>query len=156
VLMMTQEKRPDGWKVGKLTSPVQPEVSIAKGLLVRLLLIAPILIVGGALWSGLAGVESAAYGTALVAVNFVVLILVFREGARYQMAGIMVAAFVALILVLAILTAATIPVVHAPWMRLPIFGVAVIIGHLGAVVLEGRRVSGRLGDNGLGPWRMIP
>ncbi len=139
-----------------MTSPVRPEVSIAKGLLVRLLLISPFLLAGGALWSGLAGLESAAYGTALVAVNFVVLILVFREGSRYQMAGIMVAAFVSLLLVLAILTAATIPVVHAPWMRLPIFGVVIIVGHLAAVVMEGRRVSGRMGDNGLGPWRMIP
>jgi hypothetical protein len=41
-------------------------------------------------------------------------------------------------------------------MVLGVFAVVVVVGHLGAVLIEARRVSGRLGDGGLKPWRALP
>ncbi|MHB8190018.1 MAG: hypothetical protein ACYDHP_06305 [Ferrimicrobium sp.] len=134
---------------------IAPEASIARGLLARLALLAPLFLVVSWLVAGVHGLDSAGFGLALVALNFVLLWAAFREGARYGLVGVMTAAFISLLLGLAILTAATIPVVHAPWMNLFVFGFVVILGHLAAVVIEGRRVSGRLGDDGLRPWKVV-
>lgn len=133
-----------------------PEVAIAKGFLVRLGLLAPLVVLVAGLVAGLHGLETALFALGLVGVNFVLMGLAFREGAKLGAAGLLAGAFAALIGCLVVLTAATLPVVHAHWMVLGVFAVVVVVGHLGAVLIEARRVSGRLGDGGLKPWRALP
>jgi len=137
------------------STPIQPEVSIAKGFLIRLLIVAPVAVAISWALAGDRGLWSALYGLALVAVNFAIMIAFFREGAKFGMTGLMAAAFLALLIGLGVLTAAIIPVAHAHWMDLIVFGLVVILGHLAAVIIEARRVSGRLGDDGLAPWRLV-
>ncbi|WP_298209861.1 hypothetical protein [Ferrimicrobium sp.] len=136
-------------------TPIQPEVSIAKGFLLRLLIVAPVAVAVSWTLAGDRGLWSSLYGLALVAVNFTIMILFFREGAKFGMTGLMTAAFLALLIGLGVLTAAIIPVANAHWMDLVVFGLVVILGHLAAVIIEARRVSGRLGDDGLAPWRLV-
>jgi len=133
-----------------------PEVTIAKGFLARLGLIAPLVVLAAGLIAGVHGVETALFALALVGVNFALMGLAFKEGAKFGAAGLLAGAFVALVGCLVVLTAATLPVVRAHWMVLGVFAVVVVVGHLGAVLIEARRVSGRLGDGGVKPWRPLP
>lgn len=137
------------------SAAIQPEVSIAKGFLVRLLIVAPVAVAISWALAGDRGLWSSLYGLALVAVNFAIMALFFREGAKFGMTGLMAAAFISLMVGLGVLTAAVIPVAHDHWMDLVVFGLVVILGHLAAVIIEARRVSGRLGDDGLAPWRLV-
>lgn len=136
-------------------STTSPETRLALGFLTRLALVAPVALAGGGIADGIAGLETAAFALAGVALTFAIMVVAFREGARFGIGGLMVAAFASLILGLGLLTAITVPLVHAHWMRLGVFATVVIAGYLVAVVLEARRVSGRIGDDGLRPWRVL-
>ncbi len=131
------------------------ESRIAAGFLLRLSMVAPVAVVVAALVAGSRGALSAIFALALVGINFLIMLVLFRQGARFGMVGVMAAAFSALVVGLLVLTAATLPVAKAPWMDLPVFGAVVILGHLAAVLVESRRVSGRLGDGGLRPWKVV-
>lgn len=132
-----------------------PETRLALGFLARLAMVAPIALVGAGLVDGVAGLETAAFALAGVGLTFAIMVVAFREGAKFGLGGLMVAAFASLILGLGLLTAITVPLVHAHWMRLGVFATVVIAGYLVAVVLEARRVSGRLSDDGVRPWRVL-
>jgi hypothetical protein len=132
-----------------------PESDLALGFLKRALMLIPFGGAAGLLFAGLHGMLSGLFGMVLVLINFVIIFLFFREGSRFGPVGSMAAAFVALLVGLMVLTAATIPFARAPWMDLPIFGVILILGHIVVVTVEARRVSGRLGDSGLKPWRLV-
>jgi len=131
------------------------ETRIARGFLVRLAIVTPVALVLAGVVDGRAGVETAAYALAGLAVNFLIMVVAFREGARFGLGGLAVAAFGSLLVGLGALTAAIVPVAHARWMRLGVFAAVIIGGYLVSVVLEARRVSGRLGDHGLRPWRVV-
>ncbi len=131
------------------------ESRIAAGFLIRLLMVGPLAVGAAALLAGYRGALSSIFAIFLVGINFLIMLVLFRQGARFGMVGVMTAAFLALLVGLLVLTAATLPLAKAPWMDLPVFGVVVIGGHLSAVLAESRRVSGRLGDGGLRPWKVV-
>jgi hypothetical protein len=137
-----------------MTSNAHPESRIALGFLAKLGLVAPLALLGGGLVDGVAGVLTAALALVGLVGNFLVMLLAFREGSRFGMGGLMVAAFVALLAGLALLTALTLPFVHASWMRLGVFAVVVIGGYLGAVLLTAREVARRAEVLQVRPWRI--
>ncbi len=97
------------------------------------------------------GLYSAAYGCLLVVINFAIATKVLSAGARISPVALMVSAIASLFVDLILLTVGTLPVAKADWMNLKVYGGALIITHLTAVVLMARGVTGKLAYAGLRP-----
>jgi len=130
-----------------------PEPAIARDLVRRGLPVAPALIVVcGLLW-GVDGALSAAYGVALVLVNFLIAAALLAWGARISLTMLMVASLGGFLLRMGLILAAVWFVKDMAWVSLPAMCATILVTHLGLLLWETRYVSASLAFPALKPQR---
>jgi len=129
------------------------EVSISKDLLKRGLIIGPILIAVCAVIWGSAGALSAAYGVAIVLVNFLLAAALIAGTARISLGLMMGAILFGYLIRLGLIFLAVLLVKDAEWISLPALGATIIVTHLGLLLWELKYVAISLANPGLKPAR---
>lgn len=128
-----------------------PEQELARDIARRALPVAPVLVLVGAIFWGLDGALSAAYGVALVVANFLLAAALLTWAGRISLGMLMGAALGGYILRLGLLTAAVVLVKDAGWVEMLPLGLTIVVTHLGLLVWETRYVSASLAFPGLKP-----
>jgi len=136
-----------------LETSTAPERDVARDMIRRSAMFGVPLLVGGALGWGWTGALSVALALALVLVNFALGAAAIGWGARMGPSAMMAAALGGYVVRLGIVTAAVLPVRHHDWFELLPFAVALLVTHLGLLIVEARRVSASLAFPGLKPSR---
>jgi hypothetical protein len=90
---------------------------------------------------GFAGAASAAYGFALVLLNFLLAAALLTWSARISFAALGAAALFGYLLRLGLITIAVLLVKDQPWVELVALGVTIIVTHLGLLLWELRFIS---------------
>lgn len=130
-----------------------PETAIARDLVRRGLPVAPALIVvSGLLW-GVNGALSAAYGIALVLVNFLIAAALLAWAARISLTMLMIASLGGFLLRMGLILAAVLLVKDMAWISLAALCVTILVTHLGLLLWETRYVSASLAYPALKPQR---
>jgi hypothetical protein len=137
----------------RLDGPAAPERDVARDMVRRSVVFAVPLLAGGALGWGWTGALSVGLALALVLVNFVLGAAAIGLGARTGPSAMLAAAMGGYVVRLGIVTAAVLPVRHHDWFELLPFAVALLVTHLGLLIVESRRVSASLAFPGLKPSR---
>jgi hypothetical protein len=128
-----------------------PEVSVTKDMVKRGLIVAPIVIaVCGFIW-GMNGAYSAAYGIAIVLVNFGLAAGLVAMTARISLGLMMGAVLFGYLVRLGLILLAVLLVKDAGWISLPALGATIIVTHLGLLVWEMKYVALSLAHPGLKP-----
>jgi hypothetical protein len=128
-----------------------PERQLARDLVRRGLWLAPLLLLAcGAIW-GLPGVAGAAYGVAIVLVNFSISAALITTTARISLGLMMGAVLFGYLIRLGLIFVAVILVIDATWVNLTALGLTIIVTHLGLLFWELRYVSASLAFPGLKP-----
>jgi len=128
-----------------------PEAAIVRDLVKRGLFVAPVIVAASALGWGVNGALSAAYGLALVLVNFVLAAAIVTYAARISYAVLMGATLFGYLVRLGIITVAVWVVADAVWVELIPLCATLIVAHLGLLVWELRYVSLSLAFPGVKP-----
>lgn len=128
-----------------------PELDIAKDLVRRGLPAAPILIVVCGLIWGVNGALSAAYGVAIVLVNFTLAALFMAWSAKISPTMLMAAVFGGFFVRMGIVLVAVLAVKNASWVALPALLLTILVTHIGLLLWETRHVSASLAYPGLKP-----
>ncbi|MCY3650226.1 MAG: ATP synthase subunit I [Acidimicrobiaceae bacterium] len=136
-----------------LEASTAPERDVARDMIRRSAMFGVPLLAGGALGWGWTGALSVGLALALVLVNFALGAAAIGWGARMGSSGMMAAAMGGYVVRLGIVTAAVLPVRHHDWFELLPFAVALLVTHLGLLMVEARRVSASLAFPGLKPSR---
>jgi len=130
-----------------------PEVTVTKDMVKRGLIVAPIVIaVCGFIW-GMNGAYSAAYGIAIVLVNFALAAGLVAMTARISLGLMMGAVLFGYLVRLGLILLAVLLVKDAGWISLPALGATIIVTHLGLLVWEMKYVALSLAHPGLKPTR---
>lgn len=130
-----------------------PEVEISRDLIRRGLIIAPLLIaICGVVW-GVDGMWSAAFGVALVLVNFAIAAALIAVTARISLGLMMGAILFGYLVRLGLLLVAFLLVKDLAWVSRPALGVTMIVTHLGLLAWELKFVAASLAFPGLKPHR---
>ena len=129
------------------------EVSISKDLAKRGLVIGPILILVCAVIWGSDGALSAAYGVAIVLVNFLLAAALIAGTARISLGLMMGAILFGYLIRLGLIFLAVLLVKDAEWISLPALGATIIVTHLGLLLWELKYVAISLANPGLKPAR---
>ena len=132
-------------------SVAAPEREIARDLALRTLLVAPAMLVIGAVFWGWAGFWSSGYGLAIVAFNFLVGAAVITWSARISPAVMFGAVMFGFVARLAIITAAVLPIRGSEWFEIAPFAVSLLVTHVGLLAWETRHVAASLAFPGLKP-----
>lgn len=128
-----------------------PERQVARDLVKRAVWLGPILVlVCGAIW-GLAGAAGAAYGIAIVVVNFLLSAALITYTARISIGLMMGAVLFGYLIRLGLIFLAVMLVIDATWVNLTALGITIIVTHLGLLFWELRYVSASLAFPGLKP-----
>jgi hypothetical protein len=128
-----------------------PERDIARDMVKKGLIAAPVLVaVCWAIW-GTDGALSALYGIAIVCVNFLVSAALITLTARISLGLMMAAVLFGYLARLALIGAAILLVRDASWVSLVALGLTIIVTHLGLLFWELRYVSINLAFPGLKP-----
>jgi hypothetical protein len=128
-----------------------PEAEVAHDLVRRLVPIAPLFIVAGAIGWGWAGAASATFALVLVAANFMVAAGLITWGARSTpgvLMGVVLGGYVAR---LAVLFGIIWLVRDAAWVEMVPLGLTLVAAHLGLLLWETRYVSISLAHPGVKP-----
>lgn len=131
------------------TPPVESE--IARDLVRRGLLVAPVLVVVALLARGGSGATGAAVAVAIVVTNLAVAAAAQGWAATRSAAllgGVVLGGYIGR---LAVVTVAMVLLHHAEWLDFPSFGVTLALTHLGLLAWEARSVSMTLAFPGLKP-----
>jgi hypothetical protein len=119
----------------------------------RGLIVAPLVIaVCGFIW-GMNGAYSAAYGIAIVLVNFGLAAGLVAMTARISLGLMMGAVLFGYLVRLGLILLAVLLVKDAGWISLPALGATIIVTHLGLLVWEMKYVALSLAHPGLKPTR---
>lgn len=138
--------------VTRLEGPA-PAAEIARDIAKRSLWIAlPIVIAGYGFW-GAAGAASAAYGLAVVVVNFLLAAWLLAVGGRISFAAMAGAAMFGYLIRLGLIFIAVMAVKGASWVSVPALGATLIVTHMGLLIWELRHISNSLAYPGLKPGR---
>lgn len=130
-----------------------PEVAVTKDMVRRGLIAAPLLIaVCGVIW-GMNGAYSAAYGIAIVLVNFLLAAGIVAVTARISLGLMMGAVLFGYLIRLGLILLAVLAVKDASWISLPALGATIIVTHLGLLAWEMKYVALSLAHPGLKPSR---
>ena len=130
-----------------------PEVSVTKDMVKRGLIVAPLIIaVCGFIW-GMNGEYSAAYGVAIVLVNFGLAAGLVAMTARISLGLMMGAVLFGYLVRLGLILLAVLLVKDTGWISLPALGATIIVTHLGLLVWEMKYVALSLAHPGLKPTR---
>jgi hypothetical protein len=136
--------------VTRLEGPA-PERDIARDMVKKGLLAAPVLVaVCWAIW-GATGAASSLYGIAIVCVNFLLSAALITWTAKINLGLMMGAVLFGYIGRLALIFAAVMLVRDASWVSLVPLGLTIIVTHLGLLFWELRYVSASLAFPGLKP-----
>lgn len=127
-----------------------PEREIARDIVRRGLIVAPVFLVTGLLW-GWDGVASVAYALAIVLVNFLLAAAFMSWGARVSLGLLMGAAMGGFALRMGLVALAVLAVINQGWVVVVPLGLTLIVSHLGLLVWEARHVSASLAYPGLKP-----
>jgi hypothetical protein len=131
-----------------------PEQEIANDLAKRALIVAPLFLAFGAIW-GLDGVASAAYGLAIVVVNFLVAAALLAWAARISPVVIMAAALFGFLVRMGLVAAAVLAVIDATWVEVVPLGITIAVTHVGLLFWETTKVSASLAFPGLKPRPLV-
>lgn len=128
-----------------------PVMEVAKDLARRTVLVAPALIVIGAVFWQSEGAASVAYGIAIVIVNFLLAAALLAWGGRISLAMMGAAAMFGFLLRLGLIFLAVLLVKDASWVNMLPLGLTLIVAHLGILFWEMRYVGATLAHPGLKP-----
>ena len=130
-----------------------PEVGVTRDMIKRGLVVAPLIIlVCGFIW-GMNGAYSAAYGIAIVLVNFALAAGLVAMTARISLGLMMGAVLFGYLVRLGLILLAVLLVKDTGWISLPALGATIIVTHLGLLVWEMKYVALSLAHPGLKPTR---
>lgn len=130
-----------------------PEVEISRDLIRRGLIVAPLLIaICGVIW-GADGMWSAAFGIALVLVNFAIAAGLIALTAPISLGLMMGAILFGYLIRLGLLLVAFLLVKDLSWISRPALGITMIVTHLGLLAWELKYVAASLAFPGLKPQR---
>lgn len=135
---------------GPVAGP-QVEKQLATDLVKRGLLVAPALLLIGAIGWGTHGVASTAYAELLVLVNFALAAALLTWAARIGLGMLMATALVGFVLRAALVAAAVLLVADQGWVAKTPLGLTLIVTHLGLLLWETKYVSASLAFPGLKP-----
>lgn len=107
----------------------------------RALPVAPVLLLAGAVFWGLGGFFSSAYGFALAMGNLALSGALLSWAGRRPLPFLMGAALGGYLLRLALLTVAVTAVRHSSWVEMVPLGVTILVTHLGLLWWETRHLS---------------
>lgn len=139
------------------TSLAQPvagpavETAVARDLARRAVPLAPVAIGVCAVFWGVDGALSSAYGLVLVVVNFMLAAALVAWAARISLAVLLGTVLAGYIARLGVLTVAVLAVRGAGWVELVPLGLTLAVTHLVLLVWEARHVSVSLAFPGLKP-----
>ena len=133
-----------------------PVMEVAKDLVRRTALLAPVLIVAGAIFWQSAGAASVAYGIGIVMVNFLLAASLLAWAGRISLAAMGAAAMFGFLLRLGLIFLAVLVVRDAEWIEMLPLGLTLIVAHLGILFWEMRYISGTLAHPGLKPTPKLP
>jgi hypothetical protein len=133
------------------SAPPDVERQLASDMLRRGIPAVPVVLVVGGLAAGWAGVASAGYGMAIVAVNLLLSAVALAWAARISPAALMGVALGGFLVRMGLLTVAIVLVRHASWADLTVVAVTVLVAQLGLLFWETRYVSASLAFPGLKP-----
>jgi K+ transporter len=140
--------------VAELTPPTPAvERQVATDLVRRGLLVAPVLLIVAGLAWGTDGVLSAAYGVALVLLNFALSAALLARATRLSPTAVMAAVLGGFLVRMGLIAAAVFAVDDAGWVNLAALGSTIIVTHLGLLVWEARYLSISLAFPALKPPR---
>jgi hypothetical protein len=144
------ERPPPTTFVTRLEGPA-PERDIARHLVKKGVIVAPVLVaVCWAIW-GASGGASALYAIAIVCVNFLLSAAIITLTARVSLGMMMAAVLFGYLARLALIAVAIIAVRDASWVSIVPLGLTIIVTHLGLLFWELRYVSISLAFPGLKP-----
>ncbi len=127
------------------------EGALAKDLVRRAVIVAPVaVIVFGLIW-GFGGAVSTAYAIAIVVVNFLLAAALLSTSARISLGLMMGAALFGYVVRLGLIFLAFWVARDASWMKVVPFGITLVVTHLGLLFWEMRYVSASLAFPGLKP-----
>jgi hypothetical protein len=135
---------------------VAPEAMIARDIVKRALMVAPILIVAFGLIWGVNGALSTAYGLAIVVANFVLAAAMLAWAGRISTGVVMAAALFGYLIRLTLIFLAIWLVRKADWVELVPLGITIIGAHLGLLFWEMKYVSLSLAFPGVKPTVVTP
>jgi hypothetical protein len=118
-----------------------PELEISRDLIKRGLIVSPLLIAVCAVIWGADGAWSAAYGIALVLLNFALSAGLIASAARISLPVLMGATLFGYLARLALIFLAVWVVKDASWISLPALGATIIVTHLGLLFWELKYVA---------------
>ena len=120
---------------------VVPEIEVSRDIIKRGLIVAPVLIaICGVIW-GADGAWSAAYGIALVLINFALSAGIIAYTARISIHLLMGATLFGYLIRLGLIFLAVWVVKDASWISLPALGATIIVTHLGLLFWELKYVA---------------
>ena len=129
------------------------EGEVARDLARRVLIVAPLAVVVGAIVAGVDGAVSAAIGLALVAANFVVAARVVSWTARRSPGAVMGVVMAGYLVRMAVLFGIALALGELAFINLPVLVITVAVVHLALLAWETRHVSLSLAAPGLKPGR---
>ena len=127
------------------------ERQVAADIVRRALLVAPVLLIGGAAGWGVHGVASTAYAMVLVLANFTLSARLLAWAARTSLSLLMGVALFGYLGRLALLTVAVLAISGQSWFSPIPLCATLIVTHLGLLIWETRYVSATLAYPGLKP-----
>lgn len=136
-----------------ITDRSQPEVEVVWDMVRRAVYVAPLLMILGFVIWGVDGLVGAAYGLALVTVNFLGSAGTIAYTAPRSPVLLMGSVMAGYLFRLAFLFATVYPVRHAGWISVYSLCATMLVTHLGLLVWEIRFVSVSLAYPGLKPRR---
>ena len=128
-----------------------PEAAIVRDIIKRGMYVAPVIIGASALFWGVNGAWSGAYGLAIVFGNFAVAAWMVSYTAKISYALMMGATLFGYIFRLAVIAAAVFLVRNASWVELVPLCMTIVIVHVGLLFWEMRYISLSLAFPGLKP-----
>ena len=137
--------------VNPANPPVAYEGEIARDLVRRMLLVAPVVLLVAGVFRGLEGLVSAAIGLVLVALNFLASarsITWVAQRSPGAVMGVMLGGFIVRI---GILFGVALALENVSWVDIPVLVLTVAVVHISLLTWETRHVSLTLGAPGLKP-----
>ena len=133
-----------------------PVLEIARDLVRRGTIIAPVAIIFGAVFWQAAGAASVAYGLAIVLANFVLAALMLAWAGRISFAAMGAAAMFGFLIRLGLIFIAVLLVKDQDWIEMLPLGLTLITAHLALLFWEMRYISATLAHPGLKPNPRLP
>lgn len=127
------------------------ETQLARHLVSRGLLVAPVLLAVGAAGWGVDGLASTAYAEAIVLLNFALAASLLAWAARISLGLLMATALAGFVLRAALVAAGVLLVEDASWLSRTPLGLTLVVTHLGLLLWETKYVSASLAFPGLKP-----